>query len=321
MNRRTLNLLPRRRHVGYRDVIGLSEIGLNAIALQVIALSETARNGRRAQHAKIDPAATAGRALSANAVAEVDLAVTSRPSPTCCAKVRKYSSRSQRSRSPRKARASLRTSRCRAAFSSTCRRSNTSASRERSNPTASAAPAQADSGNPRRRGRAFGRLYRPHCRESASARRICAKTRAISSAPGSTFAAAAEKTKAPAMVHRDLDLVQRILRDQLSDDFTAIRVDSEEEYLRHRRVHKSHSAAHGQARQALHAREPILEAYGVQAEIDKAIKPRVWLKSGGYLVINQTEALVAIDVNTGKFVGRGRHASGRHDHAHQHGGG
>ena len=44
--------------------------------------------------------------------------------------------------------------------------------------------------------------------------------------------------------------------------------------------------------------KPILEAYGVQAEIDKAIKPRVWLKSGGYLVINQTEALVAIDVNT-----------------------
>ncbi|HEY0376345.1 MAG TPA: Rne/Rng family ribonuclease [Pyrinomonadaceae bacterium] len=115
----------------------------------------------------------------------------------------------------------------------------------------------------------------------------------------------AEKTKAPALVHRDLDLVQRLLRDQLSDDFTAIRVDSEEEYLgivefinriQPRMV----------KRVKLYTRdEPILEAYGVQAEIDKAIKPRVWLKSGGYLVINQTEALVAIDVNTGKFVGRG----------------
>jgi ribonuclease G len=51
--------------------------------------------------------------------------------------------------------------------------------------------------------------------------------------------------------------------------------------------------------------EPILENYGVQEEIDKALKPRVWLRSGGYLVINQTEALVAIDVNTGKFVGKG----------------
>ncbi len=115
----------------------------------------------------------------------------------------------------------------------------------------------------------------------------------------------AEKTKAPSLAHRDLDLVQRILRDQLSDDFTAIRVDSEEEYLRivefinriQPRMVK---------RVKLYTREtPILEAYNVQAEIDKAIKPRVWLRSGGYLVINQTEALVAIDVNTGKFVGRG----------------
>jgi ribonuclease G len=49
---------------------------------------------------------------------------------------------------------------------------------------------------------------------------------------------------------------------------------------------------------------PIFEEFGIQTEIDAAIKPRVWLKSGGFIVINQTEALVAIDVNTGKFVGR-----------------
>ncbi|HEY8227665.1 MAG TPA: Rne/Rng family ribonuclease [Pyrinomonadaceae bacterium] len=115
----------------------------------------------------------------------------------------------------------------------------------------------------------------------------------------------AEKAKAPALVHRDLDLVQRLLRDQLSDDFESIRVDSEDEYQRivefinriQPRLVK---------RVKLYTREqPILEAFAVQSEIDKAIKPRVWLKSGGYLVINQTEALVAIDVNTGKFVGRG----------------
>src|SRR5688572_6084356 len=116
---------------------------------------------------------------------------------------------------------------------------------------------------------------------------------------------AAEKAKAPALVHRDLDLVQRLLRDQLSDDFESIRVDSEEEYqaivefvnrIQPRLVRRVKLYTKDQ---------PILEAYGVQAEIDKAIKPRVWLRSGGYLVINQTEALVAIDVNTGKFVGRG----------------
>ena len=114
-----------------------------------------------------------------------------------------------------------------------------------------------------------------------------------------------EKKKSPAMVHQDLDLVQRILRDQLADNFTAIRIDNEEEYQRTvefinliqpRMVN----------RVKLYTRdEPILEYYGVQEEIDKALKPRVWLKSGGYLVINQTEALVAIDVNTGKFVGKG----------------
>ena len=117
--------------------------------------------------------------------------------------------------------------------------------------------------------------------------------------------AAAEKTKPATLVHKDLDLVQRILRDQLSEEFAAIRVDSEEEYqnivefvnrIQPRMV----------KRVKLYTRDqPILESYGVQAEIDKAIKPRVWLRSGGYLVINQTEALVAIDVNTGKFVGRG----------------
>ncbi|HYH87434.1 MAG TPA: Rne/Rng family ribonuclease [Pyrinomonadaceae bacterium] len=115
----------------------------------------------------------------------------------------------------------------------------------------------------------------------------------------------AERAKAPSLAHKDLDLVQRLLRDQLSDDFTAIRVDSEEEYLEVVEfVNRIQPRLVNRVK--LHTREePILEAYGVQAEIDKAIKPRVWLKSGGYLVINQTEALVAIDVNTGKFVGRG----------------
>jgi ribonuclease G len=114
-----------------------------------------------------------------------------------------------------------------------------------------------------------------------------------------------EKAKSPAMVHQDLDIVQRILRDQMSDDFTAIRVDSEEEYERTVEF-VNRMAPRMVNRVKLYTREePILEAFGVQEEIEKALKPRVWLKSGGYLVINQTEALVAIDVNTGKFVGKG----------------
>ena len=114
-----------------------------------------------------------------------------------------------------------------------------------------------------------------------------------------------EKAKSPALVHQDLDIVQRLLRDQMSDEFTAIRVDSEEEYLRTVEfVNRIQPRMVNRVK--LYTRdEPILDAYGVQEEIDKALKPRVWLRSGGYLVINQTEALVAIDVNTGKFVGKG----------------
>ena len=114
-----------------------------------------------------------------------------------------------------------------------------------------------------------------------------------------------EKKKSPALVHQDLDLVQRLLRDQLADDFSAIRIDSEEEYQRTVEfIHMIQPRLVNRIK--LYTREqPILEYYGVQEEIDKALKPRVWLKSGGYLVINQTEALVAIDVNTGKFVGKG----------------
>jgi Rne/Rng family ribonuclease len=114
----------------------------------------------------------------------------------------------------------------------------------------------------------------------------------------------ADRVKAPAIIHRDLDLVQRILRDQLSGDFSAIRVDNELEY--ERMVDFVNRFAPKMVnRVKLYTKDtPILEHYGVQAEIDKAVKPRVWLKSGGYIVINQTEALVAIDVNTGKFVGK-----------------
>ena len=114
----------------------------------------------------------------------------------------------------------------------------------------------------------------------------------------------AERVRAPALAHRDLDLVQRILRDQLSDDFTAIRIDNEVEYARIVEFVNRIQPKLVKRVKLYTSSKPILEKHGVQAEIDKAVKPRVWLKSGGYIVINQTEALVAIDVNTGKFVGK-----------------
>ncbi len=110
--------------------------------------------------------------------------------------------------------------------------------------------------------------------------------------------------RAPAVVMREQSLVTKLLRDLLTDDFSAIRIDDEQE---HRRVvalvERMMPAL--LPRVKLYSKDfPIFDEYGVQQEIDKALRSKVWLKSGGYIVINQTEALVAIDVNTGRYVGK-----------------
>ncbi|MGE5570225.1 MAG: Rne/Rng family ribonuclease [Rhodospirillales bacterium] len=114
----------------------------------------------------------------------------------------------------------------------------------------------------------------------------------------------AEARKAPALIHHDLDLVSRVLRDQISEQFKTIWVDSEEVYESVLRfIERFQPNAVGRVK--LYTRDmPIFDAFNVSSELEKALRPKVWLKSGGYIVINQTEALVAIDVNTGKFVGK-----------------
>ncbi|HXG55834.1 MAG TPA: Rne/Rng family ribonuclease [Vicinamibacterales bacterium] len=113
-----------------------------------------------------------------------------------------------------------------------------------------------------------------------------------------------ESRRSPAVLFQEQSLVTKLLRDLLTDDYSAIRLDSE---LEHRRVVTLVERIMPSLlpRVKLYAKEfPIFEEYGVQAEIDKALRSKVWLKSGGYLVINPTEALVAIDVNTGRYVGK-----------------
>ena len=116
--------------------------------------------------------------------------------------------------------------------------------------------------------------------------------------------AKADKKPAPALLHHDLDIVRRILRDQLADDFKAIWIDSEETFESVLRfVERFQPALVGKVK--MYTRDaPIFDSFGVTQEMEKALRPKVWLKSGGYLVINQTEALVAIDINTGKYVGK-----------------
>jgi ribonuclease G len=114
----------------------------------------------------------------------------------------------------------------------------------------------------------------------------------------------AESSKAPALIYHDLNLVERILRDQVTANFTQIWVDTEQEYERVLRF-VSRFQPGLVKRVKLYSKEtPLFEQFNIQDEINKALKSKVWLKSGGYIVINQTEALVAIDVNTGKYVGK-----------------
>ena len=113
-----------------------------------------------------------------------------------------------------------------------------------------------------------------------------------------------ENRRPPAVLFQEQSLVTKLLRDMLTEDYTAIRLDDEAE---HRRVVAlvERIMPNLLPRVKLYTKEfPIFEEYGIQAEIDKALRPKVWLKSGGYLVINPTEALVAIDVNTGRYVGK-----------------
>ena len=113
-----------------------------------------------------------------------------------------------------------------------------------------------------------------------------------------------ESSKAPAVVYQEQSLVAKLLRDLLTEDFTAIRIDNETEYHRICELVERIMPPLASRVKLYEKDYPILEEYGVQAEIDRALRSKVWLKSGGSIVINQTEALVAIDVNTGRYVGK-----------------
>src|SRR5579862_1373180 len=113
-----------------------------------------------------------------------------------------------------------------------------------------------------------------------------------------------ETSRAPAVVYREQSLVSKLLRDLLTEEYQAIRIDNPTEYERTLDLVQRIMPNLAPKVKLYTKPYPIFDEYGVQAEIDKALKSKVWLKSGGSIVINQTEALVAIDVNTGRYVGK-----------------
>ena len=113
-----------------------------------------------------------------------------------------------------------------------------------------------------------------------------------------------EENSAPALLHADMDVILRIIRDLLTSDVDEIVVDNAQDYER-LKAFATDFMPRSTTRMKLHDQlEPIFDHYNIESQISKALERRVYLKSGGHIVVDQTEALTAIDVNTGRFVGK-----------------
>jgi ribonuclease G len=113
-----------------------------------------------------------------------------------------------------------------------------------------------------------------------------------------------DSSSAPTLIHRDLSLSLRAVRDLFTADMDRVVVDSEEEYQRVRNFATQFFPGIRDRVEHYAGTAPIFEHFGIEIELARALDKKVWLKSGGYIVIEQTEALTVIDVNTGKYVGR-----------------
>jgi ribonuclease G len=113
-----------------------------------------------------------------------------------------------------------------------------------------------------------------------------------------------ESSNAPSLIHSDLTMVLRVIRDILSPQVNRIVIDSRDEYENIISFINTYMPKQKYEITLYEKPESIFDTYGIEMEIDKILGRKIWLKSGGYIVIDMSEALVAIDVNTGRFVGK-----------------
>ncbi|MCS6926226.1 MAG: Rne/Rng family ribonuclease [Candidatus Binatia bacterium] len=120
----------------------------------------------------------------------------------------------------------------------------------------------------------------------------------------SGITAKSEQCHAPALLHDDMDVILRILRDLFTAEVQAVIIDNPQDYERVKDFVTKFAPRLGGRIQLYDRPEPIFDHYNIEPQIAKALDRRVYLKSGGHIVIDHTEALTAIDVNTGRFVGK-----------------
>lgn len=113
-----------------------------------------------------------------------------------------------------------------------------------------------------------------------------------------------ELAEIPSVVYQDLNIIQRSIRDLFTADMSKIIIDNEKQYEAAVAFCRSYLPEVANRVEMYSDKEPIFTRYGLDMDIERALNRKVWLRSGGYIVIDQTEALTAIDVNTGKFVGK-----------------
>lgn len=118
-----------------------------------------------------------------------------------------------------------------------------------------------------------------------------------------TIQHSAKQNSAPCLIHRDIGLLERVLRDELTDEIDEIVIDSEEEKEYVESIVRKFFHTKKIEVNLFRGKMPLFEVYGLESQIAELQDRKVWLSSGAYLVIDQTEALTVIDVNTGKFVG------------------
>ena len=113
-----------------------------------------------------------------------------------------------------------------------------------------------------------------------------------------------ERATPPAIIHEDVDLTIFALRDLFGENVESIIIDNKEEFERLRSYLKSFAPQLAARVRLYEEKTPIFDFYDIEGDIEKILESKIWLKKGGYIVIEHTEALVTIDVNTGRFVGK-----------------
>jgi ribonuclease G len=114
----------------------------------------------------------------------------------------------------------------------------------------------------------------------------------------------AQRTRAPALLHQEMEFTTGLIRDIFTEEVGQLVIDSKEEYEQIMKYLATYAPELRSRAKLYRGEVPIFDHFGIEGEIEKAMERKVWLKKGGYITIDQTEALVAIDVNTGRFTGK-----------------